>query len=103
MIPDLVMPLHNLLDYSSNYCETTGTLWIYCKDEETDVKNNIAKTLKIHRKHLENTEADGANRILKNAAIAVQLKYLSNFWKSLEIPLINCKWNWNLNEQSIVF
>ena len=43
MIPDLVMPLHNLLDYSSNYCETTGTLWIYCKDEETDVKNNIAK------------------------------------------------------------
>ena len=42
-------------------------------------------------KLLENTEADGANGILKNAAIVVPLKYLGNFWRSLEIPLINCK------------
>ena len=32
-----------------------------------------------------------ANRILKNATLAVPLKYLSNFWRSLEMPLINCK------------
>ena len=32
-----------------------------------------------------------ANGILKNATIAVPLKYLSNFWRSLEMPLINCK------------
>ena len=37
------------------------------------------------------TEADGANGILKTATIAVPLKYLSNFRRSLEMPLINCK------------
>ena len=40
-------------------------------------------------KLLENTEADGANRILKNATIAEPLRYISNFWRSLEMPLIN--------------
>ena len=38
-----------------------------------------------------NTESDGANGILKNATIAVTLQYLSNFWRSMEMPLINCK------------
>ena len=42
-------------------------------------------------KFLENTKADGANRIPKNAMIAVLLKYLSNFWRSLEMTLIICK------------
>ena len=40
---------------------------------------------------LENTKADGANGIQKNAAIAMLLKYSSNFWRSLKMPLINCK------------
>ena len=40
---------------------------------------------------MRNTEADRANRILKNTAIAGSLKYLSNFRKSLEMLLINCK------------
>ena len=35
--------------------------------------------------------ADEANGILRNAIIALPLKYLSNVWISLEIPLINCK------------
>ena len=54
---------------------------------------------------LENTVAqtasNAANGILRNAAIAVSLKYLSNFWRLLEMPLINCKVE--LNGQSIVF
>ena len=41
-------------------------------------------------KLLENNEVDGDNGILKNVAIAVLLKYLSNLWRSLEMPLINC-------------
>ena len=45
---------------------------------------------------LEKSEADGANRILKNATIAVPLKYLSNFWRSLEMLLINCKFELKL-------
>ena len=40
---------------------------------------------------MEETEADRANGKLKNTATAVPLKYLSNFWGSLEMPLINCK------------
>ena len=35
--------------------------------------------------------AVGGNRVFKNVEIAVPLKYLSNFWRSLEMPLINCK------------
>ena len=42
-------------------------------------------------KLLENTDADGANGILNTAKIVVPLKNLSNFWRSLEMPLINCK------------
>ena len=54
--------------------------------------------------HLSNTNyvffkplEDGDNGVFKNARIAVPLKYLSNFWRSLEIPLINCKTHLELN------
>ena len=47
------------------------------------------------------TDADGNDRSLKNTKILASLKYLSNFFRSLEIPLINCKihleLNWNNN------
>ena len=49
---------------------------------------------------MENTEADGANGILKNAIIAVPLKYISNFWRLLEMPLINCKVELNLKQMN---
>ena len=42
-------------------------------------------------KLLGNNEADNADGILKNAIITVPLKYLSNFWRSREMPLVNCK------------
>ena len=46
----------------------------------------------MHKSKLSySTEAGEANRILKNATFAVPLKYLSNFWRSLEMLLINCK------------
>ena len=38
---DLVMPMFNLIEYSSNYSETTGSLWFYSKDEVTNFNNNI--------------------------------------------------------------
>ena len=38
----LVMPMHNLIEYSSNYSETTGSLWFYSKDEAANSNNNIA-------------------------------------------------------------
>ena len=70
------------------------------KDEATDLNADIAnsdnfKSFKFKAKLLGNTIAQPnpshANGILKNATIAVPLKYLSNFWRSLEMPLINCK------------
>ena len=43
---------------------------------------------------INNTEANGTKNGVK---IAVALKYLSNFWRSLEMPLINCKIELSLN------
>ena len=97
---DLIMSMYNLIEYSSNYSETTESLWFYSKDESTDFNNNIAntndfKSFKYNAKLLGNTEVqpnpNHANGILKNTTIALPLKYLSNFCKSLEMPLINSK------------
>ena len=90
------MPMYNLIEYSSNYSETTGSLWFYQKNETTnfnaDNANDINfKSFNCKAKLFGNTKAEGENRIQKNATIAVQLKYLSNFWRPREMPLINCK------------
>ena len=63
------MPMYNLLEYNSNYCYTTASLWFYSKDEVTSFKaniedNNAFKTFKYKDKLLGNTEADGVNGIL---------------------------------------
>ena len=76
--------------------ETTGSLWFYFKDEATyfnaDIVNtNNFKLFKYKAKFLENAVADGANEMLKNATLAVLLKYITNFWISLEMSLINDK------------
>ena len=78
---DLVMPLYNQIEHSSNYSETTGSLW-FCADIANN--NNNFKTFEYKAKLLGNTEADGNSGILKNATIAVPLKYLSKFWRSLK-------------------
>ena len=62
---------------------------IYSKDEATNFNIDIVdnadnfKYLKYKAKLLENTVADEGNRIIRNATIAVPLKYLSNFWSNL--------------------
>ena len=96
---DLVMPMYNLIEYGSNCSETTGSLWFYSKDEATNfnadiVHDNNFKSFEYLAQLLGNTASqvdNAANGILKNATIAVPLKYLTNFWRSLEMSLINCK------------
>ena len=93
---DLFMPMYSLREYSINYSETAESLWFYSKNEATNFNADTAndanfKSFKYKAKLLENIEADGANGILKNATIAVPLKYLRNFLGSLQMPLINCK------------
>ena len=88
--------MYNLIEYSSNYFETTGSLWFYSKGEATNFNADIANTKNfksfLHKtKLLENTETDVDNGIVKNATIAVPLNYLSSFWRSFEMPLINCE------------
>ena len=66
--------MYNLIEYSPNYSETTGSLWSYSKDEETNFNAGIANTNNFKSflymvKLLENTEVDGSNGILKNATI----------------------------------
>ena len=96
------MPMYNLTEYIWNYSETTGSLWFYSKDEATDFNvditnnNNNFKSFKYKAKLLVNIKNDGANEILKNATFAVPWKYLSNFRRLLEMPLLNCKVELNL-------
>ena len=83
--------MYNLIEYSSNYSETTESLWFCSKDEATNSDADIANNNNI--KSLGNTEAGGNNGILKNVTIAVPLTYLSNFWRSFKMPLIIAKFN----------
>ena len=87
------MPMNNLLEYSSNYSHTTGSLWFYAKDEATNFGADIEdkdefKSFKYKTKFIRCTVV---NVILENVVIAVSLKYISNFSRSLQIPLINCR------------
>ena len=80
--------MHILLEYSSNYSDTTVSFWFYSKDEATNFDANIEdddaiKSLKYQPKLLGNTEADGTNKTLRNTTTAATLRYLSNFSRSL--------------------
>ena len=97
-----MMLKHNLREHSSNYSETTGSLMFYSKDEGNNFNADIAnddnfssKYFKYKAKLFGNTISPAAlkaaNGILKNTTIAVPLNFLSIFWRSLELPLINCK------------
>ena len=90
---NITMPMYNLIDYSDNYSDTSGSLWNFKRDEvinNADVTNDD-NAPSNQENLIGNTNADGANRKKENVKIAVPLKYLSNFWRSLEMPLINCK------------
>ena len=97
--------MYNLIEYSDNYSDTSGSLWQFKRDE---IEGNVDLT--VDANHIPNNSSSYkykssfiTNR--NNVKIAVPLKYLSNFWRSLEMPLINCKvelsltWNqnWILN------
>ena len=95
---DIEMPMYNLIEYSDNYAKTTGSLWQYYKDIPARNANNnivifaednITDSFKFKGKITGQTGDDGT----KDVEIMVPLKYLSNFWRTLEMPLINCEVN----------
>ena len=110
------MPIWNLIEYSKNYIKTTGSLWNYCRDELTDDTNDInfqnknlinsgsfkyktsvtGSTYNVDAK-IANAESNQFNNPAyvvnkfgkKEIEISVSLKYLSNFWRTLDMQLIN--------------
>ena len=79
------MPMYNLIECSDNYAKATGSLWQYFRDEPRNSKSFKSK-IKITGK-----TPDDDNE--KDVEIMVPLKYLSNLWRTLEMPLINCEVN----------
>ena len=87
---DIAMPMYNLLDYSDNYQNSTGSLYQFKRDEPPDNNANVgnATTSSVYKsKLLKGTDNNNVN----NAKLVVPLKYVSNFFRSLELPLVNCK------------
>ena len=85
------MSTYNLIEYSDNYSDTSGSLWQFKRDEiEEDVDLTVVaqdipnNSLSFKYKSSFVTDRNGVK-------IAVPLKYLCNFWRSLEMSLINCK------------
>ena len=115
---DVVIPMYNLLEYSKNYRKTIGSLYNYYRDELDDdanlddnVNNNVvsSNTFKYKNKVTGNTydtaagaAGHDANKVGKqDVELAIPLKYLGNFWRALNIPLISCEVSleltWNKN------
>ena len=84
---DIVMPMYNLIEYSDNYAKTSGSLWQYYRDEPN---NNLADSQSFKFK-VKTTGKTPAADNEKDVEIMVPLKYLSNFWRTLELPLIICE------------
>ena len=99
------MPMYSLLEYSQNYSMTSGSLWNYYRDEIGDVDYNASQgksfnyKTKIAVKTPQRSEQPGnegdADRPPQspvpalNVGVTIPLKYLSNFWRSFDLPLIN--------------
>ena len=96
---DIVIPMYNFLEYSKNYEKTSGSLFHYYRDEpnEAEVANDngaISISIRNSKSFDYKTKIVGtlaANVLEKEVTIAIPLKYLGNFWRSLDIPLINCE------------
>ena len=83
---DIVMPMYNLIEYRNNYSKKSESLWQDYKDVPNDNLANF-ESFKSKVKITGNTPAGGNTKDVK---IIVPLKCFSNFWRALEMPLINC-------------
>ena len=97
---DIVMLMYNLLEHSDNYSMASRIMWNYFRDETNDdanennaannrINNNQTITSKSfeYKTKLRGNTPDVNN--ISDAEVVVSLKYLSDFWRSLDLPLIN--------------
>ena len=98
---NIAMPMYILIECSDNYSDTSGSFWQFKRDElnVNDINtvlnndnapsiNDNAPSFKYKPSIIGNTVVDGVNSKKEGVKIAVPLKYSSNFWRSLEMPLI---------------
>ena len=91
---NITMPMYNLIEYSDNYSDTSGSLWQFKRDEQpkenngnlSDVSTDNSSSFK-YKSNFIGTIPNGGRK--NGVKIAIALKYLSKFWRSLEMPLIN--------------
>ena len=83
------MPMYNLIEYSDNYSKTSGSIWQYYKDDPND---NLTDSESFKSK-VKITGKTPNNGNIKDVEIIVPLKSLSNFWRTFEMPFINCEVN----------
>ena len=84
--------MYNLIEYSDDYLKTSGSLWQYCKEiSAVNNASNIvyftADSSEFKTKIIGKTNDDG----IINVEIMVPLKYLNKFWRTTEMPLVNCE------------
>ena len=89
--------MYSLIEYGDNYSKAFGSVWQYC-EEIPSINNarnyvifngaNATDSFNFKAKITGKTNHEGD---IRNGEILVPLKYLSNFWRALEIPLINCE------------
>ena len=110
---DVVMPMDNLIEFSKNYRKATGSLWNYYRDERNsgfDINNNrdkinysIKDSESFNYKISIAGKLENGNEEKDGVKIVVPLKYLSNFWRTINIPLINCEVSLDLHGPKIVY
>ena len=96
---NIVMPMYNLSEYSQNYSMTLVSLWNYYRDKIDDVDDNASdgKSFIHIIKIIENTPERSGNKgdayqppvQTWNVEATIPLKHLNNFWRSLDLLLIN--------------
>ena len=100
------MPMYNLIEYSDDYSKKSGSLWQNCKDIPAVNIGNIGESNRDNATDSFNFKAkitgQTGNNGTKNVEVMVPLKYLSNFWRTVEIPFINCEINLILTWSAIV-
>ena len=88
--------MYNLLKYSKNYSKTSGSLWDYYRDEPNsgavrNINYSIQNSKFFDCKTSITGKLEDTNVENENIEIFVPLKYLINFWRTLDIPLISCE------------
>ena len=95
--------MYNLIEYSDSYSDTPETLWKFKRDEvpnnNADLTADNSQSFRYKASLVGKTAnaVNNTNSSVKKTKIVVSLKYLINFWRSLEMSLINCKIHLKLN------